>query len=36
MSGLSIGRTELQVLVDGDVVDDVPVEIVPVETEEGP
>ena len=36
VSGLSIGRTELQVLVDGDVVDDVPVEIVPVETEEGP
>jgi hypothetical protein len=35
VSGLSLGRTELQVLVDGEVVDDVPVEIVPA-PEDGP
>jgi hypothetical protein len=28
VSGMSIGRTELQVIIDGDVVDEVPVEIV--------
>jgi hypothetical protein len=36
VSGLSLGRTELQVIVDGDVVDDVAVEIVPVELEDAP
>jgi len=36
VSGLSLGHTELQVLVDNEVVDDVPVEIVIAEAEEGP